>query len=172
MLSFSWAGTGGRTITSTCPRTITSEIYRVPASGGELEPVTALAEGEAAHWWPDVLPNGKTLLYTVLDGTGEGRVHAQDLESGKSEKLIDSGYNARYVASGHILFGRAGSLWAVPFDADRRRGHGPARRGPGVPSIRTSTTHNIGAAVSSNGTLVYAEGESNADPGMGRPRGT
>jgi serine/threonine-protein kinase len=143
------------------PKNYLSGIYRVPASGGDLEPITVLAKGEAAHWWPDVLPNGKTLLYTVLDGTGETRIDAQDLESGKLERLIQSAYNARYVASGHILFGRAGSLWAVPFDLDRSAVSGPPAE------IRSSiytdiNNNNIGAAVSSNGTLVYAEGESNA----------
>jgi serine/threonine-protein kinase len=75
--------------------------------------------------------------------------------------VIDSGYNGRYVASGHILFGRAGSLWAVPFDLDRNSVTGPPAEVQS--SVYTDVNNgNVGAAVSGNGTLVYAEGESNA----------
>ena len=40
-----------------------SSILRVPASGGQTTPVTALAPGERAHLWPQFLPDGKHFLY-------------------------------------------------------------------------------------------------------------
>ena len=40
-------------------------LLRVPASGGTPEPATTLGVGEALHRWPQLLPDGKTILYTI-----------------------------------------------------------------------------------------------------------
>jgi len=40
-----------------------SPIMRVSASGGQATPITALALGETAHTWPQLLPDGKHFLY-------------------------------------------------------------------------------------------------------------
>ena len=52
-------------------------VWRVPGNGGTLEQVTTLADGDASHRWPQVLPGGTALLYTDLGrrvgyGTGCG----------------------------------------------------------------------------------------------------
>jgi WD40-like Beta Propeller Repeat len=48
-----------------------SALFRVNAAGGTREPLTKLdvARGEAAHHWPEYIPDGSAILYTV--GTGE-----------------------------------------------------------------------------------------------------
>jgi hypothetical protein len=51
-----------------------SPLLRVPASGGQLTPITALAESESAHLWPQFLPDGKHFLYLRVssDAAKEG----------------------------------------------------------------------------------------------------
>ena len=43
-------------------------LWRVVASGGEPEELTHLAAGETQHAWPDILPGGRAVLFTILAG--------------------------------------------------------------------------------------------------------
>jgi serine/threonine-protein kinase len=108
------------------PKDYASEIIRVPAGGGNFEPVTKLGAKEIAHWWPRMLPNGRSLSYTAVTTDGNYQVRVQDMSSGESRTIVDLGYNARYASSGHLLFGRNGSLWAVPFDLKSASADGEA----------------------------------------------
>ena len=62
-----------------------SGLMRVPAVGGEPEPLTTLdpAQDEFEHRWPDVLPNGKGVLFTAWTGSDEdSRLAVVSLETG------------------------------------------------------------------------------------------
>ncbi|HUF74404.1 MAG TPA: hypothetical protein VMR74_16090 [Gammaproteobacteria bacterium] len=66
--------------------------------------------------------------------------------------LDEEGYNARY-ASGHLIYGRAGVVMAVPFDAERLQVTGNP-----VQVLDRVVTRRAGAqafAVSPNGTVAY-----------------
>ena len=41
-------------------------LKRVSATGGTPLPLTALAKGDVSHRWPELLPDGQTLLFYVL----------------------------------------------------------------------------------------------------------
>ena len=76
---------------------------------------------------PTLLPGGRVLLYTVrrrVWSWGDEEVVAQDLATGKRTALVADATDARYVDSGHIVFLRRGTLFAVPFDPDRLLVHG------------------------------------------------
>ena len=66
--------------------------------------------------------------------------------------------NARYSPSGHIVYGRSGSLFAAPFDARTKSVTGaPVRVVEGV-----AMSHVTGAVdydLSDNGTLIYVPGQ-------------
>jgi len=104
-------------------------IWRVDTSGGKPEQITMVDEksGERMHRWPDVLPGGKAILFTV--GTGgafdDARIAVQSLETGHRQTLIERGSNPRYVPSGHLVYARAQALTAVPFDAVSLKVTGP-----------------------------------------------
>ncbi len=140
------------------PRSYSSGIMRVPAEGGEEDSVTELEEGEQGHWWPSVLPDGSALIYTVYrNGSMDSwDVRIRNLLSGETRPLIRGGYNARYVASGHVLFGRSGSLVAMAFDRERLEVSGEP-----IAVVRNVATYpenaTITFAVSEEGTLAYAE---------------
>jgi serine/threonine-protein kinase len=139
-------------------------IARVPASGGVLELVTVqdTTQGETEHWWPDVLPNGKGVLFTVqYGGTMVSDIAVGELETGAHRVLVRGVY-ARYTASGHLLYVTAdGTLMIQPFDQDVLRLTGEA-----VAIVEGLSVGLVGAvdlAVSSTGTLMYvtATGVSN-----------
>ena len=98
-------------------------ILRVSASGGEPEAVTALdsTNGEISHRFPQLLPDGNTLIFTVKQSTissfDDAIIVAQRLDSGEKKVLVRGGSYGRYVPTGHLVYVRAGSIFAVPFDA-------------------------------------------------------
>ena len=95
-----------------------SAIWRVRA-GGTPEPLTTLAEGEVQHLTPRFLPGDEALLFTVRRRArtwGDEEIVAQVGASGKRTVLLHNATDARYLPTGHLLFSRFGTLFAVPFD--------------------------------------------------------
>ncbi len=98
--------------------TLDGPLMRVPASGGVAAPATQLTERQRGHRWPHFLPDGRRFLFTAL-GEGEHRgVFVGSLDGELPVRLVD-GANPLY-ASGHLIFVRADTLNAAPFDPDRR----------------------------------------------------
>ena len=104
-----------------------SGLWRVSAGGGGLRAVTVLdtARGEVTHRWPDILPDGRGVLFTVRTryqpSFDRAEIALLDLRTGRRRTILTGGTCARYVASGHIVFARGDRLLAVPFDARRHR---------------------------------------------------
>ncbi len=115
-------------------------------------------KGEYSHRWPQFLPGGKAVLFTIDTGGSfdEARIAVLSLETGKTDVLFDGGTNARYLPTGHIVFCRAGALLAVPFDLDRLE-----RTGDPVTVIEGILMEPGGAAhftFSDDGSLAYVPG--------------
>jgi Tol biopolymer transport system component/predicted Ser/Thr protein kinase len=135
-------------------------LFRVPAAGGAAQPVTKIsAKGEnRGHIWPEFLPGGKAVLFTVFTGGSleDYAIAVESLGSGQQKTLIKGGTFGRYAASGHILYARAGTLFAAPFDSSRLEVTGAAF--PVAEGVFENTNGGAGFAVSANGTLLYATG--------------
>jgi eukaryotic-like serine/threonine-protein kinase len=93
-------------------------LMRVSADGGPVEAFTTPAEGESSHRWPSALPDGRGVLYAALGGGSwsDARIMLQPTAGGASTLLVTGGSAPRYVASGHLLYVRARTVFAVPFD--------------------------------------------------------
>jgi serine/threonine-protein kinase len=128
-------------------------------------PLTALASNgsEGTHTRPQLLNDGRLLLYTVL-GPGMmwsgARIVLEDLESGERTTLVTEGSYGRYVPPGHVVYiTEDGTLEAVPVDLGRRRVTGP----PVTVETGVRTAYWGGAAsfaVSDAGTLAFVRGSS------------
>ncbi len=97
-------------------------IWQVPAGAGAPSVVPTGGESDAKHSLPWPLPGGRALLYTVRSrqySWGDEEVVAFTLATGDHKVLLKDASDARYVATGHLLFLRRGTLFAVPFDAER-----------------------------------------------------
>jgi serine/threonine-protein kinase len=138
-------------------------LFTVSAAGGEPQPLTTLDEdkGEVAHRWPQVVPRGFVIFTSVPQGSGsadEGVIEAVSLESGERTVLHRGGSYGRWVSSGHLVYVRENTLFAMPFDIKQMRATGsPAPLVQGV----TANSGNGGAqiAFSSSGTLAYVSGD-------------
>jgi serine/threonine-protein kinase len=96
---------------------IGSSIMRVPAAGGIPTAVTKLADDESAHQSPQLLPGGKTLLFSAVRSGGQ-QIYAQSIETGERRPIVQ-GLGARYLPSGHLVFVQGGTVMAVAFDPVR-----------------------------------------------------
>jgi serine/threonine-protein kinase len=144
------------------PPTSAGGLSQVPAAGGEPQALTKLKEGEIGHRWPQFLPDGKSVLFAVQIGgnSDDWHIAAQRLDATEHQILIRGGTYARYVPTGHLVYYRAGTIMAVPFDPVRLEVMGtPAPVIEGV----TAATGASGAAqfsFSSLGSLAYVPGGS------------
>ena len=137
-------------------------ISRVPASGGTPEQVSKLESGEQEHDWPQLLPNRHDLLYTARRRTPDDAIVVQSLETGKRRFVLENASRGTYIPTGHLLFFRANSLWAVPFDPERALTAGPEFILPYRVFIDDNSFWlNPEFAVSPAGTLVYAAARDN-----------
>jgi serine/threonine-protein kinase len=131
-------------------------LYRVSADGGEPVPLTALRETppEIDHHSPSLLPGGQAVLYTLHANDGQFNVVVETLATAERKLLIESAYDARYVASGHVVFARNQAILAVPFDLQRLEITGPqvtlVEQVAGRP-----IDGNGGFRLSTNGTLAF-----------------
>ena len=143
-------------------------LYRVPASGGQPQSLTtpdaeANEPRDLRHGWPAALPDGQGVLFSVsADPFGdadfsEAHIALWTPETGTYRTVIDDGFNARYVPSGHIVYVRDGTLMAVSFDVRRLDTTGDPF--PLPEAIQTRISNGAASvAVSSNGTLAYVSG--------------
>jgi len=137
-----------------------SGLFEVSADGGEPVPVTTPdpERGELGHWWPDFLPDGQTVLFTVYTDEGTQQIAALDLKT-KTWQHLFPGMQAQYVSSGHVVYYRSGIYQVVPFDPSRLE-----VRGPAVPvlentgGIMPTGSHKRYFDVSVTGTVVTVPG--------------
>ena len=121
-------GTWGPDDTIIYTQDYSTGLWRVPASGGAPEKLTEpdASQGELGHWWPQLLPDGETVLYTVYSTPVE-RTHIAlySLETREQKVLVESGMFGRYLPTGHVVYARAETLLAAPFDTERLEMTGP-----------------------------------------------
>ena len=138
-------------------------LQRVSAAGGTPEVLTRPdhAQGEAGHFWPEILPGGHAVLFTITSQTGRletAQVAVRDLRTGAQKVLLRGGSHGHYVASGHLVYVAGGTLRAIAFDLTRLE-----TRGTSVTAIQRLATKDTGTAdfaVATDGTLVYVDAPS------------
>jgi serine/threonine protein kinase/Tol biopolymer transport system component len=134
-------------------------LFRVSAAGGQPKILTTpdLTKGEYSHRYPQILPGGKDVLFTALNGFGwdESRIEVLRLDTGERRVLVRGGHTGRFLPSGPLVYYRAGALLAVPFDLARLevKGNAPVTVADGV--LQSNGTTGAAYAVSAAGVLAY-----------------
>ena len=102
-----------------------SGLWMASATGGEPRQLTTPTQGQR-HEHPQMLPGGRAVLFTIfsIDKPPQAAVHL--IGTGQTRSLLE-GAGARFVGSGHVVFGRQDRLWAVGFDLDSLQTRGEAR---------------------------------------------
>ncbi|MGW8178545.1 MAG: protein kinase domain-containing protein, partial [bacterium] len=133
-------------------------LMQVSTAGGTPEALTELEEGEFRHEWPEFLPGGRHVLFSVYTSDGP-HIEAVDIESRERRIVLENaGDYPRYAASGHLLYVNDGTLFATSFDSEPMHTMGESI--PVVEDVMMDSTAT-GAAqygVSENGTLFYLTG--------------
>ena len=135
-------------------------LSRVPSAGGPPTPVTDLRNGELTHRWPQILPRGNAVLFTAhtaTNGFDRANIEVMSLADKSRKTLVRGGTYSRYLPSGHLVYVNRGTLFAVPFDADRLEVHGT----PAPVLDQIGYNAQVGSAqldFSETGTLIYRSG--------------
>lgn len=158
----SW-GAGDDIVFSTNARD--TGLLRVAAGGGEPEVLTRpdAQKNELDHLFPEILPGGRAVLFTIIfrgSPIENSVIAVLDLKTQEQKILIRGGSNAHYASTGHIVYGVAGTLRAVPFDLDRLEVRGDPVAVVEHVMMKVNGATNF--SIADNGSLVYAAGESPA----------
>jgi eukaryotic-like serine/threonine-protein kinase len=102
-----------------------SGLWMTSSATGESRQLTHPKAGER-HELPQLLPGGRGVLFTIVPAKTPPRAALFLLASGETRDLFE-GTGARFVDSGHVVFGRQGKLWAVGFDSRSLQTRGVAR---------------------------------------------
>ena len=130
----------------------------VPAAGGERYKVDSFNLPRARVG--QVMPDGKSVLLTDRArgvNLDYGDVLLFSLETLETKVVVEFGYDARYVPTGHLLSARSGNVLAVPFDLERSEVTGDAVTV--VSGVATDSGFAVAQfGVSDNGSFVYVPG--------------
>jgi serine/threonine-protein kinase len=138
-------------------------LSRIPADGGAPASLTELdrEQGDFTHRWPQILPGGKTVLFTAnksgYSGFDDARIEVMSLGDRRKKTLMRGGTYGRYVPSGHLLYVNRATLFAVPFDVGALE-----VRGAPTPVLNqlaySSSNGDAEFEASQTGTLLYGSG--------------
>ena len=139
-------------------------LWRIGEDGGEPQPLTQLRgeREERTHRWPDRLPGGKAVLFTVdnrktTEFYDDADIEAVTVATGERKTVLRGSSAARYLEPGILVFARGGALFATRFD--------PATleiQGSPAPVMQEVATNIASGAVqfdlSASGALLWAPG--------------
>jgi eukaryotic-like serine/threonine-protein kinase len=94
-------------------------IYTIPADGGAATPLTSLdkSKSEVSHRWPVFLPGGASLLFLARTTAQTERLSMWGVTlDTKQARVIIPAESSGVVADGRVLFLRASTVFAQPFD--------------------------------------------------------
>ena len=135
---------------------------KVSADGGAATALTTVKPTERSHRWPRILPDGRTVIFTIQGGGklfDDATIAAVSVDGGEPTTVIEGGSGAQFAESGHLIYGKAGNLLAIAFDPAAVRTSGAAITV--IDNARTNTLNGATPfAISSSGVLVYLAGES------------
>jgi Tol biopolymer transport system component/tRNA A-37 threonylcarbamoyl transferase component Bud32 len=136
-------------------------LLRIPSSDGAAVPVLDAPGAGSTFGWPQVLPGGKAVLFSVAGALvvpEKTTVEVLTLNDRRRKVIIQGGTSPRYLATsrrdGYLVYANRSTLFAVPFDLDRLE-----TRSAAVP-VLTDVGYNPESFeahydVSRTGTMVY-----------------
>ncbi len=122
------------------------------------------AKGEVAHG-PQLLGGGRAVLFTLRTGAAawdDSAIVIQELATGKRQVVANGGTDAHVLPTGHLVYSRDATLFAMPFDLTRLIATGAPE--PVQNGIQQSNAGGQSGAAqvawSEHGTFVFVPGTS------------
>jgi len=129
-------------------------IYQIADSGGEPHPLTVPTNAEQ-HKHMAFSIDGKSLFYVIgaktVSKNPNDEIFVRSLDTGESKALI-GGSSPSMTTTGHLIFFRGSSLWAVEMDSASFELHGEAK--PIVDDV--DYWEKAHYSISDSGSLVYS----------------
>jgi serine/threonine-protein kinase len=136
-------------------------LSKISAAGGKPQVLTTPdpKRGEYWHVWPEFLPGGQGVLFTI--GTGvtfeNARIAALSLKTGEQKTLIEGAMNPHYLPTGQLIYAQQGAILAAPFDLGRLAVTGPPT--PILEGVMIDLISGVAQlSVSAQGTIAYIPG--------------
>ena len=146
----------------------TTGLQEIAAAGGPIKVLTSpdRARGEIDHAWPETLPGGRAVLFTIVPATGDlaaSEIAVLQLDTGQYKVVLRGGSHAHYIRSGHLVYVTANTLHAVGFDPVALETRGtPVAVVRDVLSTTAAPGGGVDAVVADDGTLAYVRGNADA----------
>ena len=141
-------------------------LYLVSEHGGEPRLLARPDAGkkERQYAWPRFMPDGRSVLFTILTDTLEGAAIARlDLETGQITVVLTGGTAPRYVPPGRLVYAAGRQLMAVAVDAGSLRLAGDRVAIPGAEIASSPDNGAAQFAISDTGSLVFVPAADTAD---------
>jgi serine/threonine protein kinase/Tol biopolymer transport system component len=144
-------------------------LFQISSEGGQPKRITKPdpAKNERSHRWLEVLPGGKAAIFTVgtlnsPDSYEKANIDAVNLSTGERHVVVPGASMARYSPTGHLVFARGGSLYALGFDLEKLSTNGkPQLILQGVAGDETTGVAHF--TIANDGTLAYVPGSPGAN---------
>ena len=138
-------------------------VLSVRDTGGPVDVVIPVKLDETAHG-PQMLPDGRSILFTLARGTDPERwdaaeIDVQTLGTNDRKTIVRGGADARYTSNGYILYAVGGVVFAVRFNARTLETDGASS--PVASGVSRAVAGQTGVAqfsVSSTGSLAFVPG--------------
>jgi serine/threonine-protein kinase len=136
----------------------TEGLYQVSDAGGQSRLLAGpdRERRERLYAWPQFLPDGRSLLFTIRSEDSAGtQIALLDLNTLEHKVALAGGSSARYVPTGHLVYLSGSALKAIRFDPHAGQVSGEAVT---LPTIEIATAADNGAAnfaISATGTFVF-----------------
>ena len=129
-------------------------LWRVPANGGTPVALTKpdQARGETFHAWPEILPDGRAVLFTVVSGDTY-QISVLNLDSGEQKIILPAGTSPRFLRPGYLVYGVENALRAVRFDPVALKVIGEPV--PVLQDVLSKRNGGVDFSVGADGTLAY-----------------
>ena len=118
------------------------DLVRFSVADGTAAPLMPTIDGIVDT--PVLLPDGHAVLFHA-SAAGNDRVDALDLGTREVKTVVEAASNPAYVDTGHLVFARADTLMAAPFDASALAVTGEAvplvQRGSDAPRAAQQLRH-------------------------------
>jgi serine/threonine-protein kinase len=132
-------------------------LVRASSDGGSVTKVLTPRGNEIFYAMPSMLPGGNEVLisvYSAPPNTDTAFIDVLSLKDGSRKTIARGATSARYLPSGHLIYSNRNTVFALPFDVERRE-----PRGAAVP-VLTDVAYDPASGIpqmdiSRDGTLVY-----------------
>ena len=135
-------------------------LLRVSASGGDPQQISRPdpSKDENSHRWPQFLPGGKQVIFTIWTTPGfpTARIAVLDLASGQIRSVAGPGSLARF-SGGFLVFARTEGLAIARFNSEKLELEGSVVS-TGIEVAGSAGSGVAQFAIGPSGLIVYAPG--------------